>query len=70
MGKAEILAGLDAANASINNVDADIDRLQAQINAGGLTPAEVAEIQTKIDELKANAQRVADKTPENAEPVS
>lgn len=62
MGKVdELRADLEEANATTNEIADDVDVLVAKALAGGLTPEETDEIQTKVAALKARLKDVAAK---------
>ena len=64
MAKAdEMLADLQEANATTNEIADDLDALLAQQAAGGLTPAQADEVAAKIKELGVRMRGVADKYP-------
>ena len=56
----ELEAELQEANATTNEIAADIDDLLAQL-AGGLSPADADAVKAKLVELKTSLQAVAAK---------
>jgi|OpeIllAssembly_1097287.scaffolds.fasta_scaffold00736_6 tagatose-1,6-bisphosphate aldolase non-catalytic subunit AgaZ/GatZ len=62
----ELLAALEEANVTTNEIADDITALLAQLAAGGLTPAETEQVTAKIAELNARLKGVAAQYPPQA----
>jgi hypothetical protein len=65
--KAEFQAALNEVTASLDNIAADITRLTDQLETGGLTEAEEAEVFTQLRAVADRAKSIADTTPESGE---
>jgi tagatose-1,6-bisphosphate aldolase non-catalytic subunit AgaZ/GatZ len=59
----ELLAALEEANTTTNEIAQDITELLAQLATGGLTPVETEIVMAKIAELNARLKNVASAYP-------
>ena len=55
----DLRAKLAETNASLDNIQADIVALQAQVNTGGLTAAETAEVSSLVNQVADKAAAIA-----------
>lgn len=68
MTKAEFQQALDEVTGSLDNIAADITRLTDQLEAGGLSEADEAEVFSQLRAVADRAKAIADTTPESETP--
>jgi hypothetical protein len=66
--KAEFQQALDEVTSSLENIAADVTRLTDQLENGGLSEAEEAEVFTQLRAVADRAKAIADTTPESETP--
>ncbi len=66
--KQEFQDALNEVTSSLDNIAADITRLTDQLQNGGLTDTEEAEVFTQLRAVADRARQIADTTPETETP--
>lgn len=66
--KQEFQDALNEVTSSLENIAADITRLTDQLETGGLTDAEEAEVFSQLRAVADRAKQIADATPETETP--